>query len=505
MTQSRNSRTLAVRVVLLSLFAAVLTASGEAHAACPYSSIQARVQFNINTPWEPSIALTAGQTFNVASLKNGFGQLTDPGTTTLSVQAPNGIIIYPSSNPATITASLTGNYLVSANCQGLSSNVATVSVSSNPTTYDMLDYMKHDDPNTTNVLMTNLGQEQHFRTYEFAPNRFFITKNYNSGIGAADEYEEFYYDSTYIYLVRDTSWQPENWCTPGVQTQFELWHNGVNRGAWIPRLVQSGNTYTTGPFEVKARYEGGTCQVCDSPTDSNGNTSVTRTVKVTHYATAPFNSLITDVIDLHVIDGPGLGEHYYFSKTMGWVGYTDPTPQTSYWHHYANPFQLTIRDSCPIKNPGMEMNSTVQFGSIAHFGPNGGWAPHAEFQKDNRGSLEERFGFYAAGTTEQVHQRLDMRYEANKTYTFQSWAQGGLDDVGVLPYELGYANVDNDSNSFVLLSRTARTVGKVWAQTAGVSYTTGTGLPVGKQIMIRFGPNGSSDIWFDNLTLTVTP
>ncbi|MBJ6759796.1 hypothetical protein JGU66_03415 [Myxococcaceae bacterium JPH2] len=501
-------RARAARAAMLLSSLSVLVLAGQAQAVCPFTSIQARVQQNIQTSWVSTLSVSQGQTFNVASLKNDWGQLTDAGTTTLSVQTPSGAVTNMANNPTTLTATQTGTYTITANCQGLTSNVATVSVSSSPpVTYDMLDYMMNDNPSMTNELVTNLNQHQHFRAFIFAPGRFYITKNWN-GTGA-DEFEELAYDTSYIYLVRDTSWQAANFCTAGNQTSFELWSNGLNRGAWIPRTVSSGSTYTTGPFEIKARYEGGTCQVCDSVSDSNGASNITRTIVTTHHATAPFNSALTDIMEVYVSSGPGAGEHYYFSKTLGWVGYTDPTPQTSYYIGPANggqPFEIMPQDRCPIRNPDLETQATAQYGAIAYFGPNGGWASHTQFPKNNRSTLGDKFGFYAAGTTEVVSQRLDIRFQAGKTYQFRSFAQGGGDNTSLLPYEIGYANTDNDSNTWVLLQRTTQYVYADWVQTAGVSYTVPAGgAAVGKQVMIRFGPNGQSDAWFDNLTLTITP
>ncbi|MBN1918035.1 MAG: PEP-CTERM sorting domain-containing protein [Verrucomicrobia bacterium] len=161
-----------------------------------------------------------------------------------------------------------------------------------------------------------------------------------------------------------------------------------------------------------------------------------------------------------------------------------------------------------LDNWDIETNSSGQFGAIDNWGPNGGWAPHAGFFKPNNETLGLYFGFYSAGTTETVGQLTGEVITANTLYEFWSWAMGGGDDVGTLPYQIGYAATDGDLASFVQLATATYELGGTWGQTAGVSYMTGlSGDEIGKQLIVRLGDGsvgGSSDIWFDNFEASKT-
>jgi hypothetical protein len=164
----------------------------------------------------------------------------------------------------------------------------------------------------------------------------------------------------------------------------------------------------------------------------------------------------------------------------------------------------------PIANATMESQSSSQFGPIANFGPFGGWANHAEFSLQERSALGVRFGFYSAGSpaAETVGQVLTTRIQANTSYRFQSWVTGGGNSIGRVPFEIGYANVDNNLNSWVPLNRAEIDVSgfPLWFETPGVTFTTGQSHPsVNKQLAIRYGSGGFDDIWFDNLQVTKKP
>ncbi|QRO00141.1 hypothetical protein JRI60_14535 [Archangium violaceum] len=163
-----------------------------------------------------------------------------------------------------------------------------------------------------------------------------------------------------------------------------------------------------------------------------------------------------------------------------------------------------------LNNGSMETQSSAQFGLLTGWGPSGAWAWHSQFPRNGNASLGTRFGYYSAGTQETVGQLLaTVRFQANKRYTFRSYAQGGGDNTGVLPYQIGYAAIDNDINSFVPLATAPIAVGADWVLTNGVTYTApASGGPLGKQVIIRFGKGsdgGVSDIWFDNLELRTRP
>ncbi|SEK24790.1 hypothetical protein SAMN05444354_10191 [Stigmatella aurantiaca] len=164
----------------------------------------------------------------------------------------------------------------------------------------------------------------------------------------------------------------------------------------------------------------------------------------------------------------------------------------------------------PLTNANLETQSTPAYGFIDGWGPNGAWASHADHPANGRAGLGTRFGYYSAGTQETVGQLLStQRFKANTRYTFRSYAQGGGDNSGVLPYQLGYAAIDGDLSSFVPLATAPIAVGANWVLTSGVTYLTpASGTPLGKQVIVRFGQGsdgGVSDIWFDNLELRTVP
>lgn len=159
-----------------------------------------------------------------------------------------------------------------------------------------------------------------------------------------------------------------------------------------------------------------------------------------------------------------------------------------------------------LLNWDIETNSTGQFGGISNWGPRGGWAYHSGFARPGNETLGAVFGFYSAGTTETVGQLTSVVIAANTTYKFWSFAQGGGDDTGTVPYQIGYAATDGDLASFVPLATSTVVLGASWVETAGVTYATGAaGDELGKQLIVRLGDGsvgGASDIWFDNFKAT---
>lgn len=162
----------------------------------------------------------------------------------------------------------------------------------------------------------------------------------------------------------------------------------------------------------------------------------------------------------------------------------------------------------PPANGDIESSPSGPFGPIAGWGPNGAWASHSQFAAGNNQGLGARFGYYSAGTSETVGQVLAGRFEANTTYTFKSWAIGGGNRTGRVPYQIGYAATDGDLGSFVpLATHIVDLNGNTsWVETVGVSHSTGAGgSEIGKQVIVRFGSGsagGVSDIWFDHITVT---
>jgi hypothetical protein len=163
-----------------------------------------------------------------------------------------------------------------------------------------------------------------------------------------------------------------------------------------------------------------------------------------------------------------------------------------------------------LVNDRIESNGTNQFGPIGGWSPSGAWAYHSAFSKPGNAGLGERFGYYTSGGSETVGQVTTTRFVTNSRYDFSSWAQGGGDNAGRIPYELGYAQTDNDLSTFRLLARQVFDVtgNTAWSALSGVSHTTGgSGPEVGKQIIVRLGNVTGSppgDIWFDSFKLTRT-
>lgn len=166
-------------------------------------------------------------------------------------------------------------------------------------------------------------------------------------------------------------------------------------------------------------------------------------------------------------------------------------------------------DAIPLLNADIETNSSGQFGRIDGWGPNGGWADHASFARPNNGTLGVNFGFYSAGTTETVGQLTTAIIQPGAVYTFRAWAQGGGNDVGTVPFQIGYAATTGDLASFVALATQTYVVGNAWEDLAGVTYTTGAAGPeIGKELIVRLGggaAGGSDDIWFDNFSASFVP
>lgn len=168
-----------------------------------------------------------------------------------------------------------------------------------------------------------------------------------------------------------------------------------------------------------------------------------------------------------------------------------------------------LADDIPLLNAGIETNSSGQFGRIDGWGPNGGWADHAGFARPNNGTLGTNFGFYSAGTTETVGQLTTAIILPDTVYNFRAWAQGGGNDVGTVPFQIGYAATAGDLASFVALATQTYVVGNAWEDLAGVTYTTGAAGPeIGKELIVRLGDGaagGSDDIWFDNFAASFVP
>jgi hypothetical protein len=183
------------------------------------------------------------------------------------------------------------------------------------------------------------------------------------------------------------------------------------------------------------------------------------------------------------------------------------TPRGSWYAFRDSVLGVNTRRIGP-RNPGMEFQGDIPsapYSPIPEWGPNGGWDFHRNVPRPGRGVLGRKLGFYSAGLTETFGQTLDVAFKPEKRYCFRSAAQGGLDDTGVVPYQIGYGN---SQQTFVALRTKAVAVGGAWTS-QGVCYNTGTSGPeLNQPVVVRFGrgvDGGASDVWFDNLLVTMKP
>src|SRR5262249_51500291 len=99
-------------------------------------------------------------------------------------------------------------------------------------------------------------------------------------------------------------------------------------------------------------------------------------------------------------------------------------------------------------NPGMAFQGqppTPQFTHpIPYWGANGAWQLHRLFPREGDEVLGRKAGYYAAGEAERFGQVLTDSFVAGRRYCFRSVAQGGRDDEGVLPHQIGY--IDRTGN-----------------------------------------------------------
>jgi ribosome modulation factor len=460
---------------------------GGSPSTCPYTSLQTRVQPNASTPWTQTLTITLGAAFTVGTFQNGTGTLTSC-CTSITVTGPNGFLASPA-NLGSITPPAAGTYTVSATCGSLT-QAATVTV--NPAAscpYSTIQTRVQPNASTPWTQTLTINQGQSFTVGSFyngtgqlttcctaisvtGPNGYAVTPA-NLGVITPP--------TAGTYTVRATCGAVTETATVtvvGTSCPFTSIQTRVQPNAstpWTQTLtITQGGSFTVGSFKNGWGVLTDCCTTI-SVTGPNG------------YSASPAN--------LGVVTPPASGT-YTVRAVCGSLAENATVT--------VNPGTFV---AIPLTNPGMETTTTAQFGGITGWGPNGGWAFHSGFPRPGNATLGTKFGFYSAGTTETFGQVLTTRYQAGKTYWFRSYAQGGGDNTGVLPYQLGYAATDGVLSSFTPLATTMATVGTNWVLTNGVTYIApASGSPVGKQIIVRFGSGangGQSDIWFDNLELFV--
>lgn len=177
-------------------------------------------------------------------------------------------------------------------------------------------------------------------------------------------------------------------------------------------------------------------------------------------------------------------------------------------------FAVAIPVQASLQNADMENQPGAEFASCENwnFGMGGGWTTHASYPAANNGTLGEKFGFYSANLDQIMGQVSSLTFAPDTTYVFTSWAVGGGNDTGKLPYQIGYLEGGTSIGAdFVALATNIMDLDGQgqWLPQAGVSYTTGSGGPeMGREVVVRFGgvnQGGDSDVWVDNVSLTPEP
>lgn len=162
-----------------------------------------------------------------------------------------------------------------------------------------------------------------------------------------------------------------------------------------------------------------------------------------------------------------------------------------------------------LHNAGIENNRAGS--GIDGWGSGGITLAHADNPKPNNQNLGRSFGSYDASGTVPVAQLLPRgRFQSGMRYRFRSWAHGSDAHAGTVRYEIGYAAVEGDIDSFVLLKADTASVGNTWFRTKGVRYEIPSGAgsrpEIGRQIIVRLGNQvGAGTIWFDDLQLEAIP
>ncbi|MEM9557122.1 MAG: hypothetical protein AAGC60_22885 [Acidobacteriota bacterium] len=355
----------AVALTLLVLAAAVPA------AACPYSSIQVRVQESTANPWATSVSVPAGTNIHVGVFKNGWGVPVDPGTVTL--YAVEGSLWTPLSLSNGWETWHTSSYAATVNYIGYCNSTqgsasATFTGSSGGQQIDVLSYILPTYPTGGNhAVITN--KTNPWRTFsnpggnvgERLPG-FFITKgwvNYADPIKAWS-FEQMIYDSEWIYLVRDTSWTST--CSNGNEAGMLLftyeggqWKRG---GRHFPRYInegqikESGSKYVQGveksidPYIPLNPLEG---QWCTAMYSGWTGTSIQADLSTAEYVGGTWYN---DVLKLRAVGGSGDDDEWWFAKGIGLIRFDDGN-QTEWATSINWDYKIGVRIPCEPNAPCM--------------------------------------------------------------------------------------------------------------------------------------------------------
>ncbi|MBP7875370.1 hypothetical protein KA012_00045 [Candidatus Woesebacteria bacterium] len=176
-------------------------------------------------------------------------------------------------------------------------------------------------------------------------NGFYIVKNRYGNV-----YEEFTYDSEYIYHLKDTSWATEqgnvqcnghdagftllDGCISDQQEAGQKIGTAEEGSKWFPVCMQKDKEYA---FETTVTaFDKTTCQACTAQYTG----CATRKVKIVE---TNINGQITlpdgqksvelkDAIRVAITEGPGANENYIYDPKYGWVGFGRSDQMTSVTH-----------------------------------------------------------------------------------------------------------------------------------------------------------------------------
>ncbi len=328
-------------------------------SSCPYNSVQIRVQEDTQHPWSKYISVPMSA-IHIGAFKNGWGVPIDAGT--VSVHAANGSMSFPLQLNVWETwwvPPLSGAWTFSVYC-GPHSDSANAHWFND---IDVLSYVYPKDSSGNDLDFTvdtkaNGAAGNHWRTHsdyygeESLPG-FFITKggtDYNTG--EAYNFEHMIYDSEWIYLVRDTSWDRR--CHDNGHLVGQLLFR--NEGGWkrggphFPRFIPNNQSRKTGSKYVQAverKQNAGDTQAiegrwCDA--DNTGRTSSEIKAQIIPSITIGGRKF-HDVLKLSVVGGSGTDDGWWFAKNFGLVRFSDAN-LTEEYSKTTQGFLLEIRMPC---------------------------------------------------------------------------------------------------------------------------------------------------------------
>ena len=209
---------------------------------------------------------------------------------------------------------------------------------------DMVDYILPGNACSQRSLANDFGNQRKFTIpmgMAGSLGRFVIMKGTD-----ATGFEEWYVDRDWFYIRADTTWAWENPANPGewCDTQcgngngnpancrkrwagqwgdwaYTLYFDPANHALparWVKRdlaLPAWGSQTLFQAYMGSEGWRSSSCAYCGTNFDTNG--AWRTTVATRHQSWHYWN----DVVELHITGGPGAGEHYFFARGKGWVGF----------------------------------------------------------------------------------------------------------------------------------------------------------------------------------------